>query len=406
MRLLRYRFILALSVLLACATTAHAEGTGIKLGDRLVLHLGIAAEFRYDSNVFFELNNGVGAGLFRLLPSVDLATRGGEVAQFRFHAAMDYGEYLTSDQSISQHRFVGVQAGLLATLFPHGKVVTDVFDNYVRTTQPPYGRLPFNLDRDTNQVGLRLRFRPGSGRLTLDVSYVFGLDFFEIPQLKDLDVFSHLINLRLAWKFLPKTAVYIDANETIYIYPHPGVTDHPNSFPLRVTAGLMGLITTKLTANLWVGYGNGFYVSGPSPNTAVGGLTLTWKPWIFSTGAIGYAHDFANSLFGSFYDSDRAFMNWAQQIWRFTGRLELTYQNVRYQGIPATSQVPPSTTRTDNLLTFLVGVDYHFKTWLMGSVGYALQYDNADHNLNFGVAGILGVGYLKNEVWGRLSLLY
>jgi hypothetical protein len=314
----------------------------------------------------------------------------------------------TGDQTVNRHRFFGVQAGLLATLFPHSKVSADIFDNYVRTTQPPYGLQPYNIDRDTNQVGARIRFRPGAGRLSVDFSYVFGLDFFEIQQLKDLDVFSHLFDLRVAWKFFPKTAVYIDANDTIYTYPHPGAIDHPNSFPLRIIAGLMGLLTPKLTANFWIGYGNGFYVSGPSPNSPIGGLTLTWKPWVFSSGAIGYAHDFANSLLGSFFDSDRAWLSWTQQIWRFTGNLALVYQNIRYQGItPAAGQAPPdSTTRTDNQVTFSLSVDYPFKNWLIGSIGYYLQFNDTNRELVAAPPGLVPLGYLKNEAWLRLSVLY
>src|SRR5258706_14952373 len=94
--------LLALSVALACASTARAEGPGLKLGDQLVLHLGVGTELRYDSNVFFEPNNEAGALIFRALGSVDLATRphqrGGSAPHtldFPLHLGADYTESVT-----------------------------------------------------------------------------------------------------------------------------------------------------------------------------------------------------------------------------------------------------------------------------------------------------------------------
>jgi hypothetical protein len=396
------------------AGVARAEGPGIKLGERLVLHPGIAAEFRWDSNVFFEPTNPTSAFLFRLLASLDMATRppqrGGDAPHaidFRLHLGADYNEYLTGDVSISQHRAFGVQAGLLLTILPMHPFTIDVFDNYVRTSQPPYFRETYNIDRDTNEVGARFRYAPGGRRLMFDLSYGFGIDFFEVAQLKDLDVMYHRINFRASWKFLPKTAVYIDVTEQPFLYPHPGATMHPDSYPLRATAGLQGLITTKLTLNVWAGYGNGFYVSGPSPNTGVAGIDLAWKPIITSTGAIGYRHDFVNSLLGSYFDLDSAYISWTQMMWRFVGSLRLQYSNIRYQGIPPAAALMPPDTRTDNNVRLDVRLDYPFKDYLVGSLGYDLQFNSTDSQLIGGVpGGLIGLGYLKHEVWLRFSVLY
>src|SRR5207302_26834 len=95
-----------------------------------------------------------------------------------------------------------------------------LFDNYVRTTQPPYTKLTYNLDRDTNELGTRVNLSPGGGRLTLNVGYLFGIDFWEPSQLKDFDLFYHRFDVRGSWRFFPKTAVYIAASEILYLYQH------------------------------------------------------------------------------------------------------------------------------------------------------------------------------------------
>src|SRR5689334_20134645 len=97
MRPWRYRWMLVLWGALAGARTLHAEGRGVALGERLVLHPGIGAEIRYDSNVFYEASNEKQAALLRMTPYLDLATRpvqrGGNtphMIDFRLHAGLDY----------------------------------------------------------------------------------------------------------------------------------------------------------------------------------------------------------------------------------------------------------------------------------------------------------------------------
>jgi hypothetical protein len=68
----------------------------------------------------------------------------------------------------------------------------------------------------------------------------------------------------------------------------------------------------------------------------------------------------------------------------------------------------PLTSRTDNYLTLILGVDYPFKDWLIGGVGYVLQYNQTDAQLGTALPGAMTVplNYLKNEVFLRLSMLY
>src|SRR5262245_1134239 len=54
---------------------ARVEGPGIALGERLVLHLGISTELRFDSNVFYETDNVTSALALRLTPAFAIATK-------------------------------------------------------------------------------------------------------------------------------------------------------------------------------------------------------------------------------------------------------------------------------------------------------------------------------------------
>ncbi len=441
MVLRRFGWLLNVGLML-WGVTAFAEGPGIRLGDRLVLHPGIGTEFRYDSNIFYAADgNAIGAFAFRLLPTLDLATRPPQRAgatkpavEFRLHAGLEYNEWLNSDQNISQHRTFSVQSGLMLSLFPGQLFSVDLFDNYVRMSQPPYSAcaptggtgttmvcstIPTNLDQDKNEVGTRFGFRPGGGRLELLLTYVFGLNYFEEAQFQDFDLFYHKIDFTASWKFLPKTALYLTLSEQPTNYWNKGdvMLRHPDSYPLRAVAGLNGLLTTKLAFNLWIGYGNGFYqpvpdpqnptknLPDPSPNTPIGGIEVKWSPTILSSGSIGYKHDFANSLVGSYYDFDMVYIGWTQLLWRFTGTTRLSYSNNRFQGIQQ-AQGLNTTTRTDNTIVFDLRVDYPFKDWLIASVGYTLSWNNSDSSIDLGTKGLVPLDYTKNEVFIRLAILY
>ena len=308
-----------------------------------MLHIGITGELRYDSNVFYEATNPTSALALRISPNFALATRSqkrltgpdGEVTPsrvaFRIGAGVDYKEWLVSSTGNRPPRQFNVNAGTALSILPIGPVATELFDNFVRSSQPSYFATNNNFDRDLNELGIRLRIKPGGGRLELQLGYIFGVDLWETDQfnLKDYDNYYHHTSLRLLYKFLPKTSVYILADDVAYQYLHTDGVFRPNGYPLRVTAGLNGLLTSKLTFDIYGGYANGFYQSGPSPNTGIAGLSLTWRPYSLGTLSLAYRHDFENTLLGVYADIDNVQASWSQQIWRLLAYLRVAYQNTR-----------------------------------------------------------------------------
>jgi hypothetical protein len=409
-------------------TAAITEGPGIKAGDRAVFHLGINTDLRYDSNVFYQDQNTTGAFALRLSPNLEIATRGAprggdrpHMLDFRFYAGMDYTEWLTADPNVSRHRLFGVAAGAGLVILPGYPVTITLSDNYVRTSQPPYSSGNPNIDRDSNTLGIDFAIKPGGGRLQLNVGYAFGLDYYEASQYQALNRFTHRTQLRLMWKFFPKTAVFIDATATPTQYFQPGSL-HPDSYPLRIVAGIVGLITPKLNIRLWAGYGNGFYQAKPgagmmpgfdpnaNPNTGVAGIDLGWRPTIFSSGVLGYKHDFADSLIGSFFDLDSVYIGWTQIIWRFIANVKLQYSNLRFQGIDTRITGLVSPDRSDHLIQFGARIDYQFKNFLALGIGYDLTYNNTnavlDNSSPAMPANLVPLNYVKNEVWLRLTVKY
>ena len=55
----------------------------------------------------------------------------------------------------------------LLSLFPRSAFSVELYDNFLRTNQPPYSFNPYNFNRHTNVFGSRFRYAPGGQRLPL-----------------------------------------------------------------------------------------------------------------------------------------------------------------------------------------------------------------------------------------------
>src|SRR5271170_240579 len=98
--------------------SVYNEGPGFHLGNSsLVLHPGLAADFGYDSNVFYLPSNDIGSGLMRLRAHIDIATlppqafeydRRTEMPKldFRFGTQAEYREYMTSNETVRAQRSI------------------------------------------------------------------------------------------------------------------------------------------------------------------------------------------------------------------------------------------------------------------------------------------------------------
>jgi hypothetical protein len=336
--------------------------------------------------------------------------------EFRLGAGLDYVEWLAHTGDVKPDRQFNVLANGALVIAPNGPFTAEIFDNFIRSSQAPYQKTTFNLDRDINEVGLRFRIKPGGGRLELQISSLFGIDFWENngSGLNAYDNYYVHSTIRLLWKFLPKTSVYVEGDNYDYIYTNDGADGvHPNGYPLRVKAGLNGLLTAKLSFDIYGGYANGFYSYGPSPNTGIAGLSLTWKPYALAVGTLAYRHDFENTLLGVYADYDNVSISWTQQVWRFSGFLRLAYQNTRYQGVGAMMAAGTVTDNSEstNGFTLNARVDYFaYRNWVALSLGYdfnLIRVEGAPVGvLPTTTLATVPVSFNKSEVYLGLKLFY
>ena len=443
-RRLRSLAALAALCLTLVAGVARAEGPGIKVGSALVFHPGISIGVGYDSNVFYAtgapLDPTVGAAYISVNPYIALSTlslqRGGNAphnVDFRFHLGLPLRFLASGDTDISKHYSIGIDGGFLLSLFPFGHWTFEVFDDFIRTSQPPYffvkaafsGSLGENINADQNQFGLRLRWRPGGQRFETMLQYVLALYWFESAAIQSKSLLTNSFQLRFKWNFFPKTALYLSYDQAINTYLNATLYNSPpSSYPLRAVVGLQGLITPKLILNVNIGYGNSLTQTnaaypgtvdamgnhkGNSYSNVVGLAELTWKPLPLTGLTIGYRHDFAQALIGTYYDLDTAYLNISQGIWKLVATARLAWErrgyagNLDVDGLKFQDASGKVVGRTDHLIALHLQLDFPIKDWLILSIGDDLAKNLSDCQL-------IGVGptcnYLRNDVWLRLNIAY
>jgi hypothetical protein len=406
------------------APLRYNEGPGIKLGEGMVFHPGIALEGRYDSNPLYVENSPPQAGYLHLIGHLDLATLPpqrrtdgqGRVApqkvDFRLKTALGYREYLSSNDRVTSQRALDVDAGFLLALFPQGVFSFELVDDFARTVSARYTLLP-NIDnptlgRDTNRATARFKLTPGGGRISFALAYSLAFDIFEDPQLAGANKIWHEIALNAKWKLLPKTALTLDVIEQIYTYYDRtggvfgtlGEWQNVGSYPLRIYLGLVGLITARLSTVLKLGYGNGFYSDSASYNMMVAMFELGYQFSPFAKVRVGFEHGFQDSFIGNYFTDENAYVGYDHLIaQRFLLHLRVDYRYRQYEGLP-----PGVTALRQNLVTASLGLDYQIRDWVYVGLGY--DFDVQDRTSGPTAQQLYAPDFLKHQVYGKVGFSY
>jgi hypothetical protein len=395
------------------------SNTGIQISDGVLLHTGIGVEAGYDTNVFYSPTNLIGSSIFRFMPFAEItnATRTGPVSTalvFDARAGLQYRHYGNSQVSSagyadSWNPNAGLTLSLGGAQFGFG--VADVF---ARIEDPPYagtngvGGIPMGtapIQRTNNQASIEGRWAPGGGRLTSILRFTNMVNIYDNNGSGNYSYGNAMTNtlmLDVAWKWLPKTAVFLNISQSIVDYLNNSAARAAflsNSYPLYVTAGLRGLLTEKTSAVLTLGYVNGFYSDGATTGGFLGStyldLAFTARLTQLSRAVVGFRHDFINAIITNFAYEESVYASYVQQI---AGRLALDlsgrYQYLSYQGDAAD---PMQFGRVDNFVQIGATLDYFLRNWAYLGVGYSFL-DNRSNKPND--------EYVKQQVFARLGVTY
>jgi hypothetical protein len=394
------------------------SNTGIQLSEGTLLHAGVGVEAGYDSNVFYSAQNAKGSSIIRVLPYAEItnASRNGPVSgalTFDVRAGLQYRYYGSSDPAVKAYSNAWNPNAGVSLNAGGGQIGFGIADVFARIEDPPYlvtGGGPANgappIERNNNQASAEVRWAPGGGRLTGTLRYTNMVDIYQ-GSYTYANAMTNSLMLDAAWKWLPKTAVFLNAQQGFVTYLNnqtvtvAGIEQNlkNDSFPLFVTVGLRGLLTEKTSAVLSVGYMNAFYSNGTSTSGFLGStfaeLTGTFRLTQLSRVVAGARHDFLNSVISNFAYRDTVYLSYVQQI---ASRLALDvsgrYAHLNYQGDFVD---PAQIGRVDDFWQAGVVLDYFLRNWAYVGVGYSLL-DNRSN--------IPSDEYVKQQVFARLGVTY
>jgi hypothetical protein len=359
----------------------ESEGPGIKLGDSLILHLGLAAEGGYDTNALYRDEAVEGAGRIRLTPYVDLSTRGERrrvqdegvvdasppTVKFRLGVAGFYDHYFSQEQQVERLNDFGVNTNLNLVLFPEGNFSLMLDAAYLRTLQP-YESSSDARARQSVLPGIGVRFRPGGGTLSFELGYRLRFMYFEDDVLAEQNNrHAHDIRFETRWKVFPKTALVsrVKFSPTFY-YEEQSINE--NSLPVRSWFGIQGLVSDRFGLRLLAGYGASFYNRGPQFDSVLAQGELMFFITPFSNIRLGGERDFVDSFYANFFVKNGGYLSFQQMIGGIvliTLRGEVYYRDYsQFDGPMANGAVPTHTERNDIWTSLSLLVEWRALDWL------------------------------------------
>lgn len=421
-RLLLWTFLGAMLVARAAGAQGQAEvtigyqglpykasgetNTGIQVSEGVLMHVGAGAEAGYDSNVFYANTDAISSPLIRtsLFGQLTNTTRTGAASRLSFdaRAGVTYRRYQSDNADVQRFSNAWMPTAGLALSTGGGQFGFGIADTFARIEDPPYNQATREpITRYNNQASVEGRWAPGGGRLTAMLRYTNMVDVFR-GDYSYASTDSNYLMLDGAWKWLPKTAIFLNAQQGYIFYLNDAEATANNkhsSFPLRVTAGLRGLLTERTSAVLSLGYNNGFYSGGVSTGGFWGStfadVAFTLRPTLLSRVVAGYRHDFTNAVIASFSYNENVYASYVQQI---AGRLALDvsgrYSHRNYEG-PFVDMNQAG--RTDDFIQVGATLDYFVRNWIYFGVGYSVLSNSSN---------IPNVEYLKQQMFVRLGLTY
>jgi hypothetical protein len=407
--------------LVGIAQTAYAEaGDGLQAG-RLVLSPSLSASSGFDSNLFRQSTDEAApttAPSVALTPALSISTLDPQPVDLSSDASVTWTQY------ISGSRLVNAQSGLKADVGAdvgfnrEGPVSFTVQDRLRRTNEPPPVPAEFAYNTTTNRLGATLGVHPGGKVFQHFLSYDWTI--VTVDRVPDIDRQIHNFTLKNYWRFLPRTAAVLTGDYSLIRYNEPnrnGVFENVNSTPLRVSAGLTGLITKTLSLRIIGGWGWGFYDDETSFSGVVLDTQVTYRPGPVDDKNrlfLGYTRNFQDSTIANFATFHRPYAGYEQSI---AGRIGLSIganAMIRdYEGAPEGTFAGPGgdVTISGGLNDLKVGANaglgFDIRKWWDVGVRYALSANLTDDVVTSEVAGNDAVReYVKHLVTLSTTVRY
>jgi hypothetical protein len=367
------------------APVAVVEGKGVKVGEGTSLYPTVGLDTGFVSNVFYEDSSPAAAGVMRLMAGIGtgslsgarLAPRSGGTrnvgsVQHRASLRLSYDFWLSGNDYVNEQNGLGISATVRGVFGPQRTWSFLYLDNFDRIVRAANFESNAQVTRDINRLVLGVQFAPPGRSIRTMLSYSNTLDLFESDDHEFANRMQNALALTGAWRFRPYTVLFATVSQGFYLgigsdtmYANQKV----DSYPLTVSTGIQTLLSLKTSLTGRIGYTNGFYSTGPSYNTVLGGVELGWRysPLGRVTAMYEYRHD--DSINANYYRDHRLALDLQQQFVPLLLNVTPQLMFRHYEGITTLVPTIPDT-RDDVIVHVPVALRYYFRD----SFAAVLQY--------------------------------
>lgn len=396
--------VFSCSLLLLCAAAAEAQaepGEGIQ-AENFRLNLGLDVNGRATSNLFFQEENTTPlAWSLGVTPNLSVETLDPKVFALELDWGGTWRQYLSSNNAISSQSGFSTVLGAAAHINPAGAFSLRLEEAFTRTNEAPNSITAATINRIVNRAGAVIGVHPGGRVFEGHLSYHWHTFLYNLENstLNQLNKDEHRFGLRTSWRFLPRTALVLMGDWRMVRYKQAArqvAADSSlvniNSNPLRIQAGLNGLILNNLSLQLLGGYGMGFYETGPNFQGIIGSARATYflRNEQDSSISLGYRREFEDATLGSLFRQHTALLAYGQNLFDKKLRLGLEGStNFRTYLLPESGTFPVQnggevqlpTQIDDTLVNLIARMQYNPTKWLGVRGQYDLQMNITDSNV-------------------------
>jgi len=331
-------------------------------------------------------------------PDDAATTKTGDKGSFQYSLNL----YASYDQYLSTNDAVTSQGGLAGGLLVRGIVnpehplqfaFQDHFERAIRATNFESER---DTNRDVNSLDLRINYQPSGRSLGGYLYFQNTIDVFEEGTQQFANRMQNQVGLHVNWQWLPLTRVYVDAS--IGYYTGIGDSIKIDSYPLVTVAGIQTALTLNTIVNAYAGYTNGFYASGPSYSSPIGGLFLGYRYSPLGRFTIRYGYEHQDSINANYYRDHVVQASLEQYFVPFLLYVRPEIRLRQYDGTLVMGSTGTGNVRDDTIFATTVGMRYNFRDWIAATLDYQLQLVDTDFRYDPGTGMQVDPSYTRHEL--------
>ncbi len=404
----------ALSVYLGLAA-AKAQENGVKVGEGR-LHTQVQAESHHVYNPGYTDAAGAKSDVCGIIrPKLAYELRGDQMdvdldANLELRGYLGYQDAATRELSTAA-------GGLTAQLNvnPLGDVGLLIAERLTRAADAANQSTSARLLHVLNSTTFTLRYKPGGGALLFDAGYGLLYDYYDrsgngVITPENLDALRQMPTLKTSWKFLPRTALFLEASGDLATYPASRPDYNRGVKILTAQAGATGSVTGKVSALVKAGYGDTFIDTPDNYRAAIGQVELTFEISATAKLRAGLLRTVQPATLYKFYGLMRGYLGYEHMLFGNTAvQLKLRYDDLRFGNAEWNVR---ANGRVDGSLAGEVSIERRFRDWL--SVTVSDTFDVRTSNFSFtatpdGQPGTMAkseTSYMFNDIFLRIAFLY